>query len=138
VTSKSLEPTYDLQAVVDLTDFSWFCSDGPRQWVCWDFHEMRLIPTYYTMSSPYTKSWILESSLDGEEWTEIDSRPDLMAPGDWEASFPVPKTVECRFIRITQTGKDFRGEDRLWIHVFELFGTLFERGEIRDRQSERK
>jgi hypothetical protein len=103
--------------------------DAPGQWICWDFHEMRVRPTHYTIRSYWLKSWVIESSLDGEGWTEIDRKTnnqDFKAHA-WEtASFAVSKSAECRFIRLTQTGKRHYPDDCLSISAFELFGTLLE------------
>jgi hypothetical protein len=45
--------------------------------------------------------------------------------GGWEtASFAVSKSAELRFIRVTQTGKNQKGNDALQILAFEFFGTL--------------
>jgi hypothetical protein len=39
-------------------------------------------------------------------------------------SFPVPKPVECRFIRLTQTGKNYSADSVLALSAVEFFGTL--------------
>jgi hypothetical protein len=68
---------YSRPNVVVLTQNLYFCSSHePGQWVCWDFHEIRLRPTHYTITSDTMKSWVIESSLDGEVWTEIDRKTD--------------------------------------------------------------
>jgi hypothetical protein len=41
-------------------------------------------------------------------------------------SFAVSNSAECRFIRLTQTGKTHTEKDSLIIHAFEVFGTLLE------------
>jgi hypothetical protein len=115
--------------VVDLASRSYFWSaDGPGQWICWDFHEMRFCPTQYTIKSgyPYLKSWMVESSLDGEAWTEIDSRTDngQLAESPNRASFDISYSAECRFIRLSQTGKNHGGRNNLVIRAFDVFGTV--------------
>jgi uncharacterized coiled-coil protein SlyX len=63
--------------LADFTPYSNFFSNRePGQWVCWDFHEMRVRPTHYTIASWYLQSWVVESSLDGDTWTEIDRKTD--------------------------------------------------------------
>jgi hypothetical protein len=136
ITSKSLhsgDPRYALRNVADLTtDWRFDSDDEPGQWVCWDFHEMRIHPTYYTIRAKYLKSWVIESSLDGVAWTEIDRntenddfRSTLSEPPK-VASFTVWNTAECRFIRLTQTGENHNGKDYLIINDFEFFGALVE------------
>jgi hypothetical protein len=92
------------------------------------------------------KSWVVENSLDGAAWTEIDRETDnkdfkadsweTLNAGHGTASFAVSKPAECRFIRLTQTGKrhpindpffkSCNGDDHLVIRAFEVFGTLLE------------
>jgi hypothetical protein len=71
---------------------------------------------------------VVESSLDGEAWTEIDRKTDNEDMKGWRAraSFAVSKSAECRFIRLAQTGKKHFGNDSLVIWAFEFFGTLIE------------
>jgi hypothetical protein len=66
--------------------------------------------------------------MDSENWTEMDRQTDNNDfNADWAtASFTVSKSVECRFIRLTRTGKTHGGDARLSVHQFELFGTLLE------------
>jgi hypothetical protein len=76
----------------------------------------------------------VETSLDGLTWTEVDRQTDR-APKDQRRSafgsgspkllFPISSDDECRFIRLTQTGKNADGNDALSIECFEVFGKLF-------------
>jgi hypothetical protein len=72
-------------------------------------------------------SWVVESSLDGENWIEIDRETNHFSL-QWRlvASFPVWNSEECRFIRLTQTGKNSIRADFLGITAFEVFGPLIE------------
>jgi hypothetical protein len=131
ITSKSVhddDPKYAVWNVADLTstDSIFYSKDEPGQWVRWDFHEMRVRPTHYTVKSYAMRSWVIESSLDGEAWTEIDRKTDNkdFKDGLGTASFAVSNSAECRFIRLTQTGKNYYGNDCLYIDGFEVFGTL--------------
>jgi hypothetical protein len=73
--------------------------------------------------------WVVEISLDGEAWTEIDRKRNNMdfKAGCGPASFDVSKSAECRFIRLTQRGKRHCRDDYLVINSFEVFGDLLER-----------
>jgi hypothetical protein len=130
ITSKPVSdaPRYALRNLADLASRTEFNSKKePGQWVCWDFHELRLHPTHYTITASYLKSWVVESSLDGEAWTKIDRKTDnedfIYRP---VRSFAVSNSAECRFIRLTQTGKSHSGNDYLQNCAFEVFGTLLE------------
>jgi hypothetical protein len=131
ITSSDMDdrPKYTRKNVADFTSDSEFCSkDEPGQWVCWDFHEMRVRLTHYTITCWKLTSWVVESSLDGEAWTEIDRKTnneDFRA-GLVTVSFAVSNSAECRFIRLTQTGKNHGCGDSLLIKAFEFFGTLLE------------
>jgi hypothetical protein len=63
--------------VADLTSDDYFNSEEePRPWIYWDFHGMRVSLTHYTIRSWLLKSWVVENSLDGVNWTEIDQKTD--------------------------------------------------------------
>jgi hypothetical protein len=103
--------------------------------LCWTF-EFRVRPTHYTIKGDL-KSWVVESSLDGVNWIEIDRKTDNEDLNERRniltrtnthhlASFAVANSTECRFIRVAQTAKNHIGNDRLTIRAFEVFGTLIE------------
>jgi hypothetical protein len=134
ITSKSTfregeNPEFGPSRVADLTSDSYFWSKNePGQWICWDFHEMRARPTHYAIRGEALKSWIVEGSLDGENWTKIDRQTDNQDFKEhWNTvSFTVSKPVKSRFIRLTQTDKRHDGIDYLFLLAVEFFGTLSE------------
>jgi hypothetical protein len=131
ITSKSVDddPKSALRNIADLPSESKFRSkDEPGQWVCWDFGKMRVRPTHYTSKTKWLKSWVVEGSLDGEAWTEIDRKTDNedLHDSTGQASFAVSNSAECRFIRLTQTGETHHEGDYLIIRSLEFFGTLLE------------
>jgi hypothetical protein len=131
ITSQSVwkdNPEFGARNLADLTSGSQFCSkDGPGQWICWDFPQKRVRLSHYTIRSQSLKSWVVEGSLDGEAWTELDRKTnstDLY--GGRLASFAISNSVECRFIRLTQTNMNHARRNSLDISTFEFFGTLLE------------
>jgi hypothetical protein len=133
ITSKSVwkeDPKYAAGHVADLQSDSFFDSkDEPGQWVCWDFGKMRVCPSSYTISSSRLKSWVVEGSLDGRDWMEIDRQRDNQdfRKSSWTAvSFTVSAIMDCRFIRLTQTDKNHQDKDVLLLIALEFFGTLSE------------
>jgi len=68
--------------VADRGSGPWFgTAHAPNQWICFDFGARRVRPTAYTIKSFgghgwYPKSWVIETSSDGEDWREIDRRDD--------------------------------------------------------------
>jgi hypothetical protein len=67
-TSKSVlndDSKYAMRNVADLTSGSYFESQNePGQWVCWDFRELRVRPSHYTMTSWRLKSFAGLYELD--------------------------------------------------------------------------
>jgi hypothetical protein len=137
ITSKSVdeEPEADPKLAADLNSMSRFSSKGyPGQWICWDFHEMCVQPTHYTLYACSLKSWVVEGSNDGTNWTEIDRRTNNqvfratygISQSNWNiASFTCQAPVEFRFLRLTQTGPRHNGNDYLVLQAVEFFGTLY-------------
>jgi hypothetical protein len=89
---------------------------------------MRVRPTHYTIKAFRLQSWVVQRSMDGKAWKEIDRKTN-----SWDfrlgwamASFAVSKLAECRFIRLTQTGKRYDANGYLSMKAFEFFGTLVE------------
>jgi hypothetical protein len=141
ITAASLVGRCDVQNVADLTSDSDLV---PGQWVCWDFREMRVQPTHYTIEATLLIYWALEGSLDDISWTEIDRRWDTeISSNQNRTSFAVSKQGKFRFIRLTQAvnapvctplpggltliSTPIRGPDPgMAVRAVEFFGTLFE------------
>ena len=86
----------------------------------------------WTSGSSHPKSWVLEVSNDGSEdsWKVVDSRENNNELNDRHVTrnFAVSShpSGAFRFVRLRQTGKNHKGDDRLVICSLELFGTLSE------------
>jgi hypothetical protein len=132
VTSKSVwndDPQFAVTNLVDLASHSAFSSkDRSGQWVCWDFREMLIRPTQYTIRAARLQSWVLEGSLNGRSWTQIDRQMNNrdFESGWTKASFAVSKPAAFRFIRLTQADSNHSGADELLLFGVEFFGTLSE------------
>jgi hypothetical protein len=126
---------YHAMRTLDLTTDSFvFTENQPGQWVCYDFHDMRIRPTHYAIRSRndlargnnHLRSWIFECRRDGGEWEQIDSRSDsqdLNDPGV-RRLFSVTSSSEYRYFRLSQTGPNHSGNHCLGLSGFEIFGTL--------------
>jgi hypothetical protein len=116
--------------VADMSTTLYFESkDEPGQWLCWDFGDLRIKPTAYTISSYAPKSWVLEGSLEGQVWTEIDRQIDNCEFKVWPtraSSFDVANPTECRYLRFRQIAKTHFSDDILNVHAFEVFGALLQ------------
>jgi hypothetical protein len=134
ITPASLGSRLDdsISKLADLRESSFFNTknqSGP--WICWDFHNLRIRPTHYSIRGVALnnlKSWIVEISTDGVDWTEIDRQIDSQALSGVQKtdSFEVSGSHECRFIRLSQIGRNHLGNDQLVLSGFEVFGTLRE------------
>jgi hypothetical protein len=103
-----------------------YSKNDPGQWICWDFREIRIRPTHYTIVSENLVSWTLEASMDGATWKEIDRHTDREVHGQDPASFAVSDPVECRFILLTQTAVNYEGTFVFEYRPIEFFGSLLE------------
>jgi hypothetical protein len=90
--------------------------------------------SHYSIRSSYgegeedLKSWVLEGSLDGKKWVELDRRVqcwDLNSP-DVTKTFDAGSIEEWRIIRLRQIDQNHAGGDSICICSFELFGSLIE------------
>jgi hypothetical protein len=106
-----------------------------NNWICYDFKEKRVIPTHYAIRTHswypggcHLKSWLVETSEDGESWQEVARQEDK-----WEIqgeyflrTFPVASCGECRFIRLVNIGRNQSDNDILCISAWEIFGSLIQ------------
>jgi hypothetical protein len=108
VTSKSLDEG-NLGQVVDFSLGEVRTKGEADSWICWNFHNLVVFPTHYYVKSRSLYSWVVESSLDGENWVDIDRRIEQDADDTLDLALEVSNANECRFIRLTQiTGKPSR------------------------------
>jgi hypothetical protein len=110
--------------------------DPPRgSWLCYDFLGRRIVPRQYAIRThddppgkEHLRSWIVEGSLDGNNWELLDSQRKNEALNGFRfiAMFPLAGTTERRFVRITSMGKSHHRDWMIQIEAWELFGTLIE------------
>lgn len=106
-------------------------------WICVDFKDKRIIPTYYSIkiigsyfygSSYCLKNWAIETSNDNKEWEVIDEVSNYSEFGGSLSTrtFKIEKQPknEIKYIRIRLTGKDSLGTYYLGLNSFEIFGHL--------------
>jgi hypothetical protein len=140
ITSKSVadgHPAPTPQRVADLASGESFRSDNVKgQWICWDFRDSRVRVTHYTIGAIALLSWIVEGSMDGWNWTELDRQ---QVRWDWDAGIApdvffdtgyitaaISTVARVRFIRLTQMAMNANGDDHLTVDSVEFFGTLLE------------
>jgi hypothetical protein len=132
------DPVYAAKNVADFGNETYFHSAYREQrehirqtknnWICYDFKHRRIVPTYYSIRSsrfgPHLKSWLVETSPDGEGWREIahEENNEQLKGGLFIATFEVVTHWECRFIRLVNIGRNHSGSDHMCISAWEIFG----------------
>jgi hypothetical protein len=129
------DPTFPAKNAADLEVDSFFHSDGTKnEWICYDFLNRRITPSHYTIRSKYNgqvggsnlKSWVIEGSIDAEEWVELDRQEasgELNGPG-LIVTLPVTESIECQCIRLRSVGKNHANLWDFIISAFEIFGEV--------------
>jgi hypothetical protein len=141
VTSKSIlsrDPEYAVRNVVDLDSPSYFLSrDEPHQWICWNFHGLRIKPTHFTIKGrdklSFMNSWTLEGSLDQSKgWKTLHYSIGFHTKWEEKSSteccrtFAIYESYPYSFFRLTQTGETGWRFNSLTLCSFEIFGTFLE------------
>lgn len=120
----------------DIDDF-WSSTDMPNSWIMIDFKEYEIIPSLYTIKTiiplnyddektPSLISWDLEGSIDGSRWTLLDKRRNISPNfkiGN-KNQYKIDQIMRCRYIRLTQIGKNNADDFTLNIQNIEFFGEL--------------
>ena len=121
----------DPENVADLGTNSFFYSsqEGDQNpWICYDLKRWCVSPISYSIRSgacAYPRSWVLEVSNDGSNWTVVDRRrmnKDLNAPYVTRNFVIDPRPQgSYRFIRFCMTGKNEKGLNEFLMTSFEIF-----------------
>jgi hypothetical protein len=131
----SSHPIHAAKNIADLEADSFFDSSNARDmWVCYDFKTLKVALTDYSIRSRYNdiprnlKSWVIEVSNDGANWTEADRREnrDELCAENVVGSFAVSRPSTGRYVRLRQTGLNNDGNFDTYISGFELFGALLQ------------
>jgi hypothetical protein len=74
----------------------------------------------------HPQHWIVQGSMDGQHWIELDrqnNRTELVGLSK-SFTFPISKSEFVRMIRVHHNGTNSSGTHHLILSAFELFGTL--------------
>lgn len=114
---------------------SFYSINMPDQWICFELKNHQLIPSCYEiLSSPFPKgnyhpkSWVIEASNDGNNWTIIDEQNNCSCLNDKSVihCFPI-KTKDnksFRYFRFHSTGENWRNDNIIMFHSIEFYGSL--------------
>jgi hypothetical protein len=102
--------------------------DEPNQWICCDFHDRRVVPDYLALyTDMISLSMKVEGSIDGETWTDVHTFGGTDPDGIYGFCRVVGISPEkFRFIRLTQTGLNSKGNYRLGVKQLRLQGAIVE------------
>lgn len=131
----------DLDLLLDIecqrNDF--YTANLENSWICFEFKNHKIIPSSYTIRSCYyeknkqhPKSWIVEGSENGFDWTIVDEQRNCSAlnGSNLVRNFSIKNESEkkFKFIRIHQTERNwnsFFNVNCLSFCSIELYGKLF-------------
>jgi hypothetical protein len=118
---------------VDLLSTSFFHSQNePNQWLCYDFKDRKVRPTHYSVHAHsgnyYLRSWILEGSIDGSSWAELDHHTNDQTTNSNHpiGTFSISSDCKYQFLRVRQTGVNANGNHEIILYAMEIFGDLIE------------
>ena len=113
----------------------WMSFNVPDSWIQFDFKKRRLLCTKYSLKTAnwgpdanHIKSWVVETSRTGKEWTIIDQQTNNsdLNGRSLVRTFDARPGDPARFLRIRMTGKNHIGNDYLCLTNVEFFGILTE------------
>jgi hypothetical protein len=127
-------PWYAAKNVADFESNSCFLSaNEPNQSICFDFKTLRIEPTHYTIrtlnagpNGSHLKNWVIEGSIDGTSWTEIDRHENNNDLNNRLAlkTFAVSNVARFQMIQLRQIGLNHGSNNLLYFTAFEIFGSL--------------
>jgi hypothetical protein len=110
-----------------------------NNWIRYEFRDRKIIPTHYSIRSAVNggrnganlRNWLIETSMDGEHWTEVDHRENNseLNARDTTRRFRVARCQLCRFIQLVNIGRNHRvteRRDQLAFSSWEILGSLVE------------
>jgi hypothetical protein len=109
-----------------------YTQDTVNSWICYDFKDMRVTLTHYSVRSRrdgndyHLRSWILEGSNDCKSWVEIDHHTNdssLNSEGAI-AIFPISSSSDYQYIRLRQIDVNSSGTHHLIVSAIEFYGIL--------------
>jgi hypothetical protein len=108
---------HSLRCPMGSVEFSWNASDSDCI-----FNS----DSQFTRNGSHLKSWNLNCLIDGSQGVELDRKTNN-SELNWSLlirSFQVSRWIECRFIRLLQTGNNHQMNDVLAFYHFDVFGRL--------------
>lgn len=132
--SSTLGQTHEPENAIFTSKSDYFATQNlPNQYFLIDLIDKQLIFRSYSLATcewnqnnEHIKSWIVETSEDGENWIEVDRHENDSSLNKKNAvcNFDVQKVTKCSFIKIHQIGENWAGNNYLSFKSIEIFGGL--------------
>jgi len=105
-------------------------------WFQIEFKSVNVLPTHYSIQTDSNgnysiRNWKFEGSIDGKAWTVISSHvADSKIPNTANSCGSWPVQVAgikggFKFLRVSQTGVNSRGDHNFMMCGFEVYGTMY-------------
>ena len=155
VTSSGRHTTYSEVLHLSRTPVVALTSASQGSWICFDFMQRAILPTYYTLrhytqASYALRNWVLEGSRDGEEWLLLRAHVNdtALAARDATSSWKIDlgqlhdkKRDETglmepfRKLRIRMTGPNSSNSWHLVCSGFEVYGKMLDYGALQSSRA---
>ena len=135
ITSSSIHGNFKVQNIIEQSNEYFGTDDIDNSWIQFDFKEKKVLLDHYTLKSGnwsnpnhYLKSWILEVSNDGQNYTEINRQENcnLLNGPLKTGTFKVSCSAPQRYVRLKQIGPNWLNHNYLFICQIEFSGFLYE------------
>jgi hypothetical protein len=96
-------------------------------WVC-DTFKRKIAPTQDVIRTGqnHLKLWLVETSADGKSWPAVTYKEDNRQLNGSMRTGTFPGGGQRRVIRLVSIGRNFPGDDTLYISAPKVFGNLVE------------
>jgi hypothetical protein len=124
-----------LRSITDFEDRNYFCTNNePISWVCYDFKNMYIKPTHYSIrfrrdgNDNHMRTWTLEGFIDGQSWEELDRQENNKSLNSQGATvtFSISRSLEIQMIRLRQLSQKSSWNNHMVMNAIELFGIIVE------------
>ena len=125
----------NIENIVQSSNSYYATSERYNSWIQFDFKERKVLIDHYTLQTfdgngncEHLRSWVLEVSNDGKNYTVIDrcENSDCLRGSYKQARFCALCLSPQRFIRLRQIGVNWRGTCRLCLKQIDFSGMIYE------------
>ena len=137
-TSSSVDGTSNLKGIVARFPTHFATKSAAKSWIGVELSNLTLQPSFYTLRNTDNtearnlslRSWKLEGSKDGKQWTQLDERnhDNTLNQKSQTVTLAVPQSTAASqyysHFRLTQTAANSGGGQQLCVGGVEMYGRL--------------